>query len=1084
MVRQSINPAPSAFRQRIEQAGEAMKKLDESISFADSFWKGTTGAYEGGKAQIGKGFGEILENKPASGVGDIVWGGVQAGFAPISGLMEPIREAATNWTGDPIFGDKVALLASTLFGKPVARRPLIPMPDGNVATIGADAAGKPEFQVIGKFPPEPQDFPNAAGAIVRKPEASRELTPVLSEGQRLAIQRQKPDPDNFKTKEDYFAAKDEWLAKGGSEELSPNIQRDITDANELLKSHGVQDTTGHGYNIRWKKGEDELYLYRQEDGGESLIAKNILEKTRDEVRDAIQAGLRRAGSDADLMDHFHTTDALSVEDAKRSMVQQKLHGLWEDQGLHPVEVAERVKDDSVMAHDLSAAKSPDLPLPERPSPQFIKEMEDKFHRLRTSAVADKAEFVNRLDALPESIKNHEVQELWYRHMEGDPEVTMPPELGKQYNEIMGPLKKEEAQLWEEAKKTDLAIDELNPSYAHRIVVGKNPAIDRMMGEGAEGNPIYNGPGLLKRTTSSMEARRFYALENAAGERQLVAVTKDGELVALAKGSKRELATGIEKPSIGDTFNVDGKEWKLTHALTNEIEGATSLRYYKNALANTIDNILHLRAVNRGVYTTQTIRDTPEWAQYTARRGEAGAPQDWRTPELSLFQNDVMDPKLANVIDDFYGKRRSDAVSETLYKINRFAVGSLFWTPLPHIFNAGSHWFIDRGWDWLNPKSYVSLAVDGANAIKSVVKQDATYQRMLRDGSGLIYGGIANREFYQTLLRESGMLQAPEFAEMAKTIGMSPLTLFNAMYNASSKALWAVSDMFMVQRLKELEGKGMAPLEAIEHAERHIPNYRLPSEILGSRSVRETFGNPFLFNFSRYHYGVLNGYANIVKELVSGKPDDMMHAVGAIMAFGALQVAIWPALSVLLQKATGDDRFSVPSYGPGRLARPVIGSVVQHTPDMWPEFVKDYYKDNPDFLQQLSNMVVFAPVVNYATEEFMNRYNFTGRSITEPSDWRHAWDTMWNGAPDAEAWANIARTQGEHAAQSVFLPYNSVNQAWRKGLDPGTAAIQSLFGVQYQTEEQEAGKARAFRYQDKSAIKRERKPIGLIENIGR
>lgn len=768
-------------------------------------------------------------------------------------------------------------------------------------------------------------------------------------------------------------------------------------------------------------------------------------------------------------------------------VQSKLHQMWEDQGLHPAEVAQRVKDDPVMAHDLSAARAPTLPLPERPSPQFVKEMDDKFYRLRTSSTADKAEFLQILNRLPDSIKDPEVQELWYRYMEGDDTVTMPPELGKQYNEIMGPLKEEETRLFEEAKKTDLDVDPLNPNYAHRIVVGRHPVIDALTGEAAaDENPIYNGPGLLKRSTSSMENRKFYALEDAAGNRQLVVVNKDGDLLAIAKGSKREIAKGIETPTIGDTFDVDGRQWSLTHALTREIEDATSVRYYKNALANTIDNILHLRAVNRAVYTVQTLRDTPEWAAYTGRRGDLGVPKDWRTPDLPLFTNDVMHPYLAEVADDFYKKRPTDGLSATLQKVNRFAVGSLFWTPIPHVMNAASHWAIERSWDWITPQGLKSIAVDGARAIRSVVTQDKTYQRMLRDGSGLIYGGIANRDFYSQLLRDSGAKLAsdPAWNDIAAITKLRPDRLIASIYNASSRALWAVSDMFMVQRLLELERKGVAPQQAIEMAERHIPNYRLPPRMLGSRSLKQGFGNPFLFNFSRYHYGVLKGYANMAKELVSGDPEEMIHATGAIMAFGVLQLVVWPGLSVLVQKITGDSHFSVPSYGPGRLVRPIIGSVVAHTPGIWPDWVKDYYKDNPEFLQQLSNMVVFSPVFNFALEEFENRYNFTGRPITEPSDWRQASGSLMSGQPDANAFANVARTQGEHAAQSFFLPYNSVNQAWRKGIDPGTALIQSLFGVQYTTEQQEAAKERAFRYQDHQAVRRQRKPVGLIESLGR
>jgi len=1068
-----INSSPDGFLSRVTN-GSAIKDwvYDHAAKAANAGWAEAKEDAKSAWEKLSQGYEDSWSQDfwtrflaPAKAAGGALEAAALPATIPI-GLAGRGLETITNgWsTRSDLFTALMAL--------PAGRGPLVEAGGGQFARLEAKPDGTIGAKVIGTYPPTHVDFENAAASIVSDHQKNLGMAlPTNMRGVQLASE--------------------EAGLKARHAELSASLESapagDQVAADRLNRLNAIEQ------QIANTKDTDTAALKKLKERRDQIL----VDTNPEQLRAAAEPISQRRDLEAEHARISQRLGEIAVERSQmpppaalgqaRPVMLEKLHRAWEEKGIHPAEIADRVKDDPVMAHDLSAAHSPDLPLPEKPSPQFVKEMDDKFYRLKGAATADKAEFLQRIDQMPASIKDPEVQELWYRHMEGDPTVTMPPELGRQYNEIMGPLKKEEAQLWEDAKGTNLDIAELNPNYAHRIVAGKNPQIDRLTGEAAtDENPIYNGAGLLARSTSSMESRRFYALEDEAGNRQLVAITKDGDLMAIAKGEKRELAKDAGDASVGSTFDIDGRTWTLGHALTSEIEGATSLKYYKNALANTIDNILHLRAVNRAVYTVQSLRDTPEWAKYTARRGAEGVPADWKTPQLSLFTNDVMHPYLAEVADDFYGRKPVDGLSATLQKVNRFAVGSLFWTPIPHIANAGTHWALERSWDWITPGGMKSLAVDGARAIRAVATQNGTYQRMLRDGSGLIYGGVANRDFYAKMLRDTGMelAKTDEFAGLAKTLGMAPVKLISSIYNASSKALWAVSDMFMVQRLLELERKGVAPRQAIEMAERHIPNYRIPPRLLGSRALKQTFSNPFLFNFSRYHYGVLKGFANLAKEITSGNPEDMSHAAGAIMAFGVIQLAVWPALSALLQKITNDESFSVPSYGPGRLVRPIIGAIVANTPDVWPEWVKAYYKDNPEFLAQLSNMVVFSPILNFATEEYQNRYNFSGRSITEPADWRKATDSAMQGEPDTGAWANVARTQGEHAAQQLFLPYNTVNQAWRKGLDPGTALIQGLFGVQYTTPEQEAGKARAFRYQDRQAIRRQRKPIGLIENIGR
>lgn len=753
-------------------------------------------------------------------------------------------------------------------------------------------------------------------------------------------------------------------------------------------------------------------------------------------------------------------------------VEKNLRYAWEQGGHHPAELSLDAENNPALKRDLSSAATPPLPLPPRPDPKFIQALDDTFHRLRGAHTADQSEFMIFLDKVPDTLKTAEVQQEWYKHAERDPTAEMSPAAGKAYNDYMVPLKQEELRLYEEISKSQLPVDEYNPGYMHRVVVGKAPAIDRLAGEGTDSNPIHNGPGLLARSTGSLKERKYFAAEDfKTGERHIVSV-KDGELRSVGSETKFEYSSS-EPLKRGNTFSVGGKSMILTDALTREIEAGTAVRYYKNALVNTIDNIMHLRAVARALSTVEQLRASPEWGKYaTTVNGEY--PEGWISPKMPLFKNDVMDPKMAHVIDDFYGRQPVDGLQTTLEKVNRFATGSMFWTPVPHALNAGSWWAIDRGFDWITPKGIKSLAVDGATAIREVVRQGPKYQQLLREGNSLLAGSVRNQDFFSKLAKRAGMEfeKNPEgFAEIAQAAGMKPVDLIRGMYNASSNALWSVSDMFMMQRVLELEKQGLTTRFAIEEAERYIPNYRVPPEILGSRSLQQIYTNPNLFQFSRYHYGVLKGYANVAKDFITGDMKQKTHAMGAIMVLGSLQLILWPAISAMLQAVTGEPNIKAPSAGPGKLAAPLIQKGVNATSDLWPDWVLKYYHDDTPMLNQLANLMPLAPVLKGSIEAGVtNRYNFTGRNIAEPSDVREG------------NWGAVAGQEAEHAAQILVEPYSAFNSIIKKGESPAMGLMERAFGLTNRTDDQEAAKERAFHYQDRAARKRQNKPQGMLERL--
>jgi hypothetical protein len=281
-----------------------------------------------------------------------------------------------------------------------------------------------------------------------------------------------------------------------------------------------------------------------------------------------------------------------------------------------------------------------------------------------------------------------------------------------------------------------------------------------------------------------------------------------------------------------------------------------------------------------------------------------------------------------------------------------------------------------------------------------------------------------------------------------------------------------SDMFMVQRVLELKNlHGMDTRAAIAEAERFMPNYRVPSEMFGSRSVQQVYTNPMAFEFSRYHWGVLKGLGNLAKDMAVGTMDQRSHAIGSAMAAGVLMLAVYPAMNELLQKVTGMKDLHLGPGGPLRLAEPLVAGAIKATSNLWSKETKDYYKNSPGMLDRMTSLLSIAPVAKGLAEIYPNKYSFSGRNIAEPGD-------VAKGR-----WGRVAGQEAEHAAQTMVAPYDALNAAVRNGESPAEAITKFTFGLSEHTNDQEMRKQKALHWNEHSANKRANKGgLGMIEKM--
>ena len=664
--------------------------------------------------------------------------------------------------------------------------------------------------------------------------------------------------------------------------------------------------------------------------------------------------------------------------------------------------------------------------PTRPARDWIRKIEDGFQKVRGSSTADRAQIKQWVDSLPKEVRDPTLLGRLFAFGEGDRSVNLTPRERQYFDQYVQPMRDENRQLYNTLRNAGLKDDALDPDHMHRAVVGRTREYDPHTGFGSEETPVV---GYKSTRPSAARNRQYYVLEDANGQRQVIwEHPKTGSVSTVSAGTHNPIKLdqvpkrggGMKAPDIkpGESVTMGGQRYTVKNALTREIEANTSTRYYKNALASVIRANIQLKSANRLLDFLRDIKQSPEFQDWAkpdhVREADQLRDEGWRSPSLGampIFREFLMHPTLASAIEDFYGSMPAKfSIVEKLYKLTRFTVQSMFWSPLVHASNAAFHWTTARGIDWVNPMGYKRLASTVPRAIYETVTQGPKYQSLLRQGSGLVYGGLAQRDFFEHILRAVGenvVRQPSKWGPIADVLRVGTTDLVSMLYTGSAKALWAASDMMMVQRVLELEQKGMGTAEAIAEAEKHLPNYRIPTEVAGSRALAQGLKNVGLTEFSRYHYGMIKSVAHMARDLVSPKATlkERYEAMGSIMATGVLMAIVTPYLSKKLQQATGDEKIE---YSPK-------GSTVIPS-SLWDIFVT--HKGNP--FDMLNRMITINPVVKTAIEMGFNRDMFTGHNIVGPADL-------------AKHPGRFLAREGDFAGQNLGSPYGTAVEGMKHGL---------------------------------------------------
>lgn len=668
-------------------------------------------------------------------------------------------------------------------------------------------------------------------------------------------------------------------------------------------------------------------------------------------------------------------------------------------------------------------------LPRATPGQSAASLSDQLTALEGNQVARKMQWIKDIKTKMPADYIETDSEI-YHALEGD-KAPLSEKAALYKRTLIDPIARKNALLRDQLKAYGVNVGEdVGPHYVPR------KRIDKMADTPTDASIDFNSAPRSRgfsTTADSLKERTTMSLTSSNGERMVGVVnTKTGEVQGWRDGKLVASRVVID----GKTASIQGTPYSVGQATTKEIEAAhPTIRYRQSAAASVIEANTQLSDALSNAKFLNGLKTSPEWKQSIVPKGQP-APSGFRAvtvPGNHQLDGWLMHPRLADTIEDFVKVSNGSALSVIGSGINRIASGSLFWNPLPHLWNVLSHAHGEEGLvggvmeagrevkRLVTPGEHTTMF----RAIKSVVTQDTAYLHYLKEGAGLKLASVRTRDFSNNALKQ--FVQQPEAAMVARAWGyVNPVAMVKAVYGASNHALWAGSDMLMVRAYmeKELAGQGVA--EAISHTERHVMNYRVPSQLFGDlgdkaaavgakvglpgvgnavgkginiagRASSEALQNPNITQFGRYSHNRLASLGAMALDLISRDTTivDKAKALDQVAALLFQQVIVYPALDQAVKAATGNPHASITRSGP-----------IAVTQTLW-----DWMTGKADSAQVVQQAFRPSPGPRIALEEATNRNSFSGKNIRGPGGEGQIEFLLNQSPPIADLWKFASGKQG-------------------------------------------------------------------------
>lgn len=549
-----------------------------------------------------------------------------------------------------------------------------------------------------------------------------------------------------------------------------------------------------------------------------------------------------------------------------------------------------------------------------------------------------------------------------------------------------------------------------------------------------------------------------------GRKQLVGHSDN---LQLKRGDKFETKKFSDKLSEGPVEGTASEKRILKPELTivdgkvPAIEQHSPYRYWHDAEASARLANMGLRKMARELELVNNLKESKlfETVGFSPDKPIKDLPKGWvvpnnidRIPELRGWH---FDPKTAAIISDF-----AKVWDNTMWmKATNAIVKNMMLNPVPHMFNEVMHLWNARGFTgWVDPRQLGTFADTARVAWRDVGNQTQFYRDIMREG-GSILGADPRNKHFEALQKEAQkqMFETPEMqrsmTQLAKKLGTSVGDLYNGISNASQKAMWFTRDVMYVQYIREImarqeksTGVKMELKDAIAQAEKHMPNYRMPSEVLGSRGLAWTLKNPNIALFSRYHYGMVKSLVNTMKDVDPRNlrtPEGRAHfreGVDSMLAIGVAMGVLYPVMDDMAEAVFGEGA-EQRRAGPFHLLKAGM----------------DVYEGKKDVSALVWPVFTFNPILLTLGQLAINKKIFTGKAIYHPDD----------------EFGDIASDVGEYAVKQVpqAAPVMSAVSDEEGGT---TKLLARQLDIKAKTEKELAREKRAKELQEKAKKSRDKK----------
>ena len=491
-----------------------------------------------------------------------------------------------------------------------------------------------------------------------------------------------------------------------------------------------------------------------------------------------------------------------------------------------------------------------------------------------------------------------------------------------FNRMMNPLTREQIKTMQENGTIE------NPNFFGKI---KNTFSE--LGGKLEGG---FDPDLGKLSSAS-KTRSFWVIKERNGDRTVVQIAKDGKIFKWE--NQKAILIGRMPPREqmlreGDTF-FGGK---LAQGSIKEIEEHAPVTYNKNSFAVLIQKMNEAREEVRQDAYLKELMASPMMKQIALPTHVDGklqeVPEGYTVPKnvdkYPPLAGYMFPVRVSNIINDF-AKVWDPTV---LTNLTNIIVKNMMVNPIAHMLNEAFHLYNARGLSgWVTPGGIARFHKYGKLAIDDVVNLSHFYEETIRLGGSLLAPGTRASAFQEALFGKglNEFSKTGEFKELANDMGVSLKQLYNGISKQSNRAMWITRDIMYMQYLREImETKGLSHPEAIAYAERHMPNYRLPS-MIGEKVVGENVGrglsyimqNPNISVFSRYHYGMVKSLVNMVREVGAIREGaagvkEFKQGIDSAAAVAVALAVLYPVMDMMAKSMTDNDKAKFRRAGPYHL----------------------------------------------------------------------------------------------------------------------------------------------------------------------